>query len=106
MIGMGLILGALMNDSNSAMGACMGLAMPLQFLTGLFIPLWQLPTFIQDVMGAFPLTQGQDALRQVLYYGGDWESIAPTVGVLVLQTTVLFGIGIVLYSWMVRKHRV
>jgi ABC-2 type transport system permease protein len=105
MIGIGLILGALINDSKAAEGACMGLAMSLQFLTGLFIPLWQLPQILQDIMGVIPLTQGQYAIRQVLYYGGDWESVAPTVGILILQTAVLFGMGILLYTWMVRKHR-
>jgi len=106
MIGLGLILGAFIKDSKAAEGACIGLAMSLQFLTGLFIPLWQLPTFLQDIMSLVPLTQGQEALRQVLYYGGDWESIAPTVGILTLQTAVLFGIGVFLYTWMVRRHMV
>jgi len=106
MVGLGLILGAVMNDSKAAFGACMALAMTIQFLTGIFFPLQQMPQVFQDVVGTFPITRGAEALRQVLYYGGDLASIAPTVGALALQTAVLFGVGVALYAWMVRRHRV
>jgi len=62
---------------------------PMVFLCGLFIPISQLPIFLQPLSYAMPLTYGADLLKTAIHRSGDFPFI--------LNFMMLFGFSILLF---------
>jgi ABC-2 type transport system permease protein len=74
-------------------------------LGGVYYPTHVVPSWLEHVSGAIPLTYGLRALRQVLLEGASLMSVRTDVGILLLMTVLLFAAGGWLFSAAMRYAR-
>jgi ABC-2 type transport system permease protein len=72
-----------------------GVMVVSSLLGGVYYPTHVVPSWLQHISGAIPLTYGLRALRHVLLDGASLSSVRADLGILVLMTTLLFIAG----SW-------
>lgn len=81
-IAMGFALSGLARTEESATSLTSMVTLPLMFLSGVFIPIEQLPDVVRPVAVVLPLTYAGDALRQIMVGGTPYVPIAVAVAVL------------------------
>lgn len=74
-------------------------------LGGVYYPTHVVPSWLEHVSGAIPLTYGLRALRRVLLEGASLMSVRTDVGILLLMTVVLFAAGGWMFSAAMRYAR-
>lgn len=96
--GLGMILSAFVKDVDAAENAASAITFPLMFVSGSFIPVGNMPWFLQFIADISPLTYLNDGLRSAMITGNTGEAITnlALVGVLGI---VLFGIGVAVLKW-------
>ena len=96
--GLGMILSAFVKDVDAAENAASAITFPLMFVSGSFIPVGNMPWFLQFISDISPLTYLNDGLRSAMITGntGDAVTNLALVGVLGI---VLFGIGVAVLKW-------
>ncbi|BDZ67009.1 ABC transporter permease [Methanobacterium ferruginis] len=96
--GLGIIFANYAKDSESAVTAVMAITFPLMFISGTFIPVENMPWFLQYIANISPLTYLSNGLRSSMITGnyGDAVTNLAIVGVLGI---VLFGIGVAVFNW-------
>lgn len=96
--GLGIIFANYAKDSESATSAVMAVTFPLMFISGTFIPVENMPWFLQYIANVSPLTYLSNGLRSAMITGnyGDAITNLAIVGVLGI---VLFGIGVAVFNW-------
>jgi ABC-2 type transport system permease protein len=67
-------------------------------LGGVYYPTHVVPSWLENISAAIPLTYGLRALRQVLLEGASLASVRSDVGILLLMTAVLFAGAIWIFS--------
>ncbi len=79
----------------------------LVFLCGLAYPIEILPSWLQPVAWAVPVTAGLDATRRSLLLGNDFLSpfITRDLSYLLLETIVLLPLGLLIYARLQRDAR-
>lgn len=90
-LSLGLALGSFMRDFQGFGIVMMFVAYPLFFLSGALVPLNSLPTALQYVAYANPMTYGIDGLRAALL-GVSSFPILTDLGVMLLAAVVMLGI--------------
>ncbi|WP_424358350.1 ABC transporter permease [Methanocella sp. MCL-LM] len=96
--GLGMILSAFVKDVDAAENAASAITFPLMFVSGSFIPVGNMPWFLQFIADVSPLTYLNDGLRSSMITGnyGDALTNLAIVGVLGI---ILFGIGVAVLRW-------
>ncbi|MCC7560166.1 MAG: ABC transporter permease [Methanobacterium sp.] len=102
-ISLGMIIAAFARNDRQAANLGTLISVPTSFLVGAFFPLpqvvianfWGQPFQVYDLL---PWTHILNALRSTLTFGGGWDTIVYQVGWAVLLTTILFIIGVGLFS--------
>lgn len=67
-------------------------------LGGVYYPTHVVPSWLEHISGAIPLTYGLRALRQVLLEGASLSAVRTDVGILLLMTALLFAAAIWMFS--------
>jgi ABC-2 type transport system permease protein len=75
-----------------------GVMIVSSLLGGVYYPTHVVPSWLENISGAIPLTYGLRALRQVLLEGASLATVRADVGILLLMTVVLFGSAIWMFS--------
>lgn len=70
-------------------------SVPLSFLVGAFFPL---PSQAEVVTSLIPWRQGFIALSSTLAYGAQLQDIMPNLVAMILETAVLFAIGVIAFA--------
>jgi ABC-2 type transport system permease protein len=83
----------------------MGVMVVSSLLGGVYYPTHVVPSWLEHVSGAIPLTYGLRALRRVLLEGASLMSVRQDVGMLLLMTAVLFAVGGWLFAAAMRYAR-
>lgn len=91
---LGVALAALPRTAKSATAVVIPIALVLQFVSGVYLPFWQLPDWLQTAAGVFPVKWMAQGMRSVflpdeyaaLEQGGQWN---------------LAGVAIALAVWLV-----
>jgi ABC-2 type transport system permease protein len=83
----------------------MGVMVLSSLLGGVYYPTHVVPSWLEHVSGAIPLTYGLRALRRVLLEGASLMSVRQDVGMLLLMTAVLFAVGGWLFAAAMRYAR-
>jgi ABC-2 type transport system permease protein len=98
-IAIGFAIAGLAPTEESATQITGVVSLPLMFLSGLFIPVDQLPDFIRPLAAVMPLTYAADALRQVMVGGTPFVPL--TIGVAVLAAWLLGSLVVAtrLFRW-------
>jgi ABC-2 type transport system permease protein len=74
-------------------------------LGGVYYPTHVVPSWLEHISGAIPLTYGLRALRQVLLEGASLASVSNDVGILLLMIALLFATAIWMFSAAMRYAR-
>jgi ABC-2 type transport system permease protein len=82
-----------------------GVLVVSSLLGGVYYPTHVVPSWLQHISGAIPLTYGLRALRRVLLDGASLLSVRADVDVLLLMTVVLFAVACWLFSAAMRYAR-
>jgi len=99
-IGIGLVIAAFARQVAGAVILSVLVSFPLIFMTGAVFPLSQMPTFMQWIARAIPLTYAIEALSGVMLRGETLADVAWQLGVL-----IAFGVGLLtLGSLLVRRR--
>lgn len=100
-LSMGMMLGSLVRDPESAAAVANAVGFPMMFLSGIFFELESMPGYIQTISKAFPLTYFNDGLRATMLEG-DSEVAAVNLAIVGLLGLVFFVLGSKLMSWKER----
>ncbi|QCC50530.1 ABC transporter permease [Halapricum salinum] len=99
-------LALLTKDQESTIIGANLLQFPLLFVSSAFLPISTLPGWIQTVAKFNPITYGVDAARAIMLdadvmevwditaFGGIWNTLVPSIGVLVALALLLGGIAV------------
>lgn len=100
-LSMGMMLGSIVRDPESASAVANAVGFPMMFLSGIFFELESMPGYIQTIAKVFPLTYFNDGLRATMLEGNAEVALVnlAIVGVLGLMFFVL---GSKLMSWKER----
>jgi ABC-2 type transport system permease protein len=74
-------------------------------LGGVYYPTHVVPSWLEKVSAAIPLTYGLRALRRILLEHASLVAVRSDVAILLVMTVVLFGIGAWLFSAAMRYAR-
>lgn len=100
MVALSLFFAAFYVLTRSAGPLSFSIQTPIRFFTGTTFPVRILPTAMQAVSYALPMTWGMIAVRGVFLGVETWESLAPTLAALAAFTVVFWVIGVILVHRM------
>jgi ABC-2 type transport system permease protein len=98
-VSIGFLVTGLVSSNEAARGVASAVTFPMMFLSGIFVPLSELPTGLQDAVHILPLTYLSDALHHVLNDGEGFSAIGVDLGVLAAWAIVCFTIATVRFRW-------
>jgi ABC-2 type transport system permease protein len=85
----GFLVAGVSGKQESASALAQLISFPMLFFSGIFFPLDQAPTWLQELAKILPLTYLADGLRQIMVYGSSLMGL--WVDVLALAVTVVIG---------------
>jgi ABC-2 type transport system permease protein len=97
--GIGLLLGCRTEKTESISGLINLVMLPMYLLSGVFFPSERFPEMVQPVIRCLPLTQLNDALREVMLDGAGLADTAGRIGVLVGWAVVTFVLALRWFRW-------
>jgi ABC-2 type transport system permease protein len=98
-VSIGFLITGFARTSEAARGISAALTFPMMFLSGVFIPLSQLPTTLQNAVHILPLTYLTDALHHVLNDGDGMSAIWVDLLVLAAWAIACFAIAARRFRW-------
>lgn len=98
-IAIGLFVGAVSRNQETAAALANVITLPMVFLAGVFFPLTQAPEWLQTVARFLPLTYLADGLRDVAIRGHSFGSTLTALAVLAGVTVVVSAIALRLFRW-------
>ena len=97
-VGLGILITSFADKEETATMVMMTLMFPMMFLSGVFFPIQQMPSFMQSVASFLPLTYAADALRKVMVLGAGIQSIFTDVVVLAAFGSILLAIAVPMFK--------
>lgn len=101
--GLGIALTSLASDQEAATMLISTIMFPMIFLSGVFFPVEQMPSFIQSVSKFLPLTYAIDALRRAITLGASFSDLTSEMLILSIFGTVMLIISVPLFKKMMTK---
>jgi ABC-type multidrug transport system permease subunit len=97
--GLGLLLGCRTEKTETASGLMNLIMMPSYLLSGVFFSSKRFPEAAQPFIQALPLTQVNDALREVMLEGAGFVEVGWRLGVLLAWAVVCFTLALRWFRW-------
>ncbi len=97
--GIGLLLGCRTEKTETMSGLSNLVMLPQYLLSGIFFSPERFPDFMQPIIQALPLTQLNEALREVMLRGLTFMEVAWRLGILTAWTVVTFGLALRWFKW-------
>ena len=97
-VGLGILITSFADKEETATMVMMTLMFPMMFMSGVFFPIQQMPSFMQSIAHFLPLTYAADAMRKVMVLGAGPEAIFTDVIVLAAFGSVLLAIAVPLFK--------
>jgi len=101
--GIGIIATSIAAEQETAMAMMMLLQFPMMFLSGVVLPIEQLPDWLQLVGKMLPLYYAADALRKIIILSASFAQILPDVMVLIVYAVVTLGLAIPIFQKTISK---
>lgn len=98
-VSLGFFITGFARTSDAARGIAAAVTFPMLFLSGVFIPLDQLPHALQVAVHVLPLTFLTDALHQVMNDGAGFGAIGIDLLVLAAWAVACFAIAVRRFQW-------
>jgi len=86
---MGMLLGVFIKDPEGAAAVANAVGFPMMFLSGSFFPLEVMPSYLQAIAGALPLTYLNNGLRDTMVYFNDTSAL--------VNLAVVFACGLIFF---------
>lgn len=97
-IGVGIIVTAGAPDQETSQMVLTTISFPMMFLSGVFFPVEQMPSFMQVLSKFFPLTYTAEALRKVMILGGNLSNVSNDVIMLIIFAIVTLSLAVPLFG--------
>lgn len=97
--GLGLTLASLINNADTASAAAHAIYLPMLFICGAFFPINVMPSLLQHVAEALPLTYFVDALRCAMFEGGCLSDYAKDLPTLLIWMIGCFVVTVKTFRW-------
>jgi ABC-2 type transport system permease protein len=97
--GIGLLLGCRTEKTESMSGLLNMVMLPMYIFSGVFFPSKQFPDEAQAAIQALPLTQVNDALREVMLEGKSFVDVSWRIGILAAYAVVCFALALRWFKW-------
>lgn len=97
--GIGLLLACRTEKTESISGLINALMMPMYIFSGVFFSSRRFPDEVQPIVQALPLTQVNDALREVMLEGASLWQIWWRLAILAAYATVCFALALRWFKW-------
>ncbi|HEY3902341.1 MAG TPA: ABC transporter permease [Streptosporangiaceae bacterium] len=98
-LSIGLLAGALTKSVEAASALANLIVIPMAFLSGAFIPINDVPSWVQSISQVLPLRHLNDAVLDVLARGDGPVTVLPQLGILLGFALVIALIAIRLFRW-------
>ncbi|MFE6282165.1 ABC transporter permease [Streptomyces sp. NPDC057877] len=98
-LSMGVIIGSYADTPEAVAAIANCLMVPMAFLSGSFLPLEMMPSWLQTLSRALPLRYFNDAVSAALTGGGGLGDIAVGCGALLAFTAVFAAVGLKTFRW-------
>lgn len=95
---MGMLLGTVIKDAESANAVASAIGFPMMFLSGAFFPLEAAPSWLQMIAKGIPLTYFNDALRDTMVFGNNISALT-NLAIVGVIGVVVFILASRLMSW-------
>ncbi|MGD6935211.1 MAG: ABC transporter permease [Candidatus Bathyarchaeia archaeon] len=99
--GIGMTIAGLFKDIEAANAAGNAIAFPMMFLSGTFFPLEMMPSYLQTISKALPLTYFADGLRYSMVYNFP-EGVYTNMAVVAVLAVVFILVGALFTRWRER----
>jgi ABC-2 type transport system permease protein len=96
--GIGMILSGVIKDVEAASAVGNAIAFPMMFLSGTFFPLELMPSYLQTIAKALPLTYFSDGLKYSMLYKYP-EGIFTNMAILAALAVIFIIIGALVTKW-------
>lgn len=95
---MGMLLGTVIKDAESANAVASAIGFPMMFLSGAFFPLEAAPSWLQAISKGIPLTYFNDALRDTMVFGNNISALT-NLAIVAVVGVVVFVLASRVMSW-------
>jgi len=95
--GVGIIATSMAQEQETAMMLMMMLNIPMTFLSGIVVPMEQMPDWLQTIGKILPLYYAADGLRKVIALGADFAMISWDVAILSMYALVTLSLAIPIF---------
>jgi ABC-2 type transport system permease protein len=95
----GFLVAGVSGKQESASALAQLISFPMLFFSGIFFPLDQAPTWLQELAKGLPLTYLADGLRQVMVYGASFMDLWGDVLALAVTVVVGFVLATRYFRW-------
>jgi ABC-2 type transport system permease protein len=95
-VALGMLLAAFARNTEHASSLGTLVAVPMSFVVGVFIGFP--PGLFTQITAFLPWRQGLLALLKVLSYGSPMDEVVPNITALIIETAVLFALGVIAFS--------
>ncbi len=97
-VGLGILITSFADKEETATMVMMTLMFPMMFLSGVFFPIQQMPSFMQTLANFLPLTYAASAMRKVMVLGAGMGAILTDVLVLFVFGAVMLTIAVPMFK--------
>jgi ABC-2 type transport system permease protein len=97
-VGLGILITSFADKEETATMVMMTLMFPMMFLSGVFFPIQQMPSFMQTLASFLPLTYAASAMRKVMVLGAGVSAITPEVIILAVFGIVLLTVAVPMFK--------
>jgi ABC-2 type transport system permease protein len=97
--GIGLLLASRTEKTESISGLINMVMMPMYIFSGVFFSSKRFPDEVQPIIQALPLTQLNDAMREVMLEGASLVDVSLRVGILVAYSVATFTFALYRFKW-------
>ena len=97
--GIGLLLGSRTEKTESASGLINLVMLPQYILSGVFFSAKNFPDEAQYFIQALPLTQLNDAMREVMLEGKSLIGVSGRIGILLAYAIITFALALKIFKW-------
>jgi len=97
-VGLGILITSFADKEETATMVMMTLMFPMMFLSGVFFPIQQMPSYMQTLANFLPLTYAASAMRKVMVLGAGVPAITPEVVILGVFGIVLLTVAVPMFK--------
>jgi len=97
-VGLGILITSFADKEETATMVMMTLMFPMMFLSGVFFPIQQMPSYMQTLANFLPLTYAASAMRKVMVLGAGVSAITPEIIILAVFGIVLLSVAVPMFK--------